>query len=976
MASFFGIDSVARGVAAGLVANQEVVIDHPDVQTRTTSSYSYYRGYYNRSQKESFYTFASGYRIFARPFMAEPGRNLIHVILIHESCFFQEFKDKKNKRKHVSVERKFVISGIEGPDDLLPGISSRLAADFNMPDIPEWREYIYSRLELQGCLRPVRVMQNSDLGWSVSAVELANIEEDVIVEAITSGLQDGSISLPEGDVDAPPLKDFDSLAEYLKEYAPSLARVGKSAKPLHDIDNDPLPAEISTMKRIPFPVQAHGATAIFKGMLAYLKGLIPDRVFFMNCGEMGSGKTQVANTLLHLLYHHFKSLRVLITVPQITIPQWHKEEILKTIPYAKVKVINNWKDTLKFIWRTRGKKPDGLEIVLMGHDRAKLGFEPWFCALWKRIRCSGKKVYAWHCPDCFKPLPDPDDEDSYAWWDVLAEGSPPEGIPPSGIISGNVQVKWKKATAAAAALRKCPHCGAVLRRPARKAGGETHLRPRLEPAWLMKKMLPKNHFDLMVIDEFHLFRGNSGRGMALASLVCICKFVLGLSGTPTTGRASSIYRILERICMNKLIEDGFEYGNLEEFVKRYGRLQDITKLVPADGVHTRRSNERKSTKELPGIAPSIYVRYLMSSVFIDLVDLGIPLVELDESVEFVDLDPEHREAYQAFHQDLERVCKKMVARGKKGAYSKFLPAVLNYAVVPREQEIVFDETEVVTAPGFAEDYISAPERKLLELVQEDIKQGRCAMVYAWYTNKYAIDERIHQVLTKQGIKSAVLKSHTVSSDDRQDWIREQISKGAQVIVTNIGLVEVGLNLIQTPSIYFFQNTYQTEKARQAAKRAHRPTQTKKCKIVYIVPNGTQCVPQFENSVACRAQAMYLEGRLLSEELSRYTDGYNALARDVSKCLAKTEVADKWKELAARDTIRTVTEADFQREQLAAFKRLQEITLSLCEGKISAAEAKTEIENMVKVLGLEDYLALKKRQQKRIAPGQLCLDFGA
>jgi hypothetical protein len=968
MASFYGIDSVVRGVAAGIVSNQEIIVEHPDVTSSVMSSYGYSHG------GESFWAYNKGYRMFTRPFISEPGRNIVHCVLIHERCFVSEYKTDEGY-----AGSKIVLSGLISNEtsDIRAAVMARLSADFNVPNIPEWAHYIYEQLESRECLIPLRSLLNEDIGWLVDGVRI-DIQESDVLDIITDGLREGRIALPEGNIEAPALRSYEVLADYLHEYAPYLAeKVEQSAPPLHDIDGDALPAEIRTMDRIPFPVQAHAATALYKGVLAARKGEMP-KALFLNCGDMGTGKTQIANTLMHLLCSHYGGLRVLVMVPQITIPQWKNEEILKTVSYAKVTVLNNWKDTLSYIQRTMGVKPNGLEVVLIGHDRAKLGYDPWTCALYRRIKGS-KRVYAWHCPDCFNVLMDPREPDFPAHWDVLAYGEPPDDIPSSGILSGYVSVKWRRTAAVMRDMRKCPHCGAILRRPANRANNETRFRPRLEPAWLMKNRLPKGHFDLMVLDEFHLFRGDSGRGAAMASLVCISKFVLGLSGTPTTGRASSIYRILERICMNVLMDDGFEHGSLESFVQRYGRLQEITKVYPDSGVHTRRNRERKTVRELPGIAPAVYVRYLMSSVFIDLEDLGVPLVELDEWVEFVELDTDHRDAYRVFHRNLESACKQLMARGNRGAYSKFLPAVLNYAVHPCEQEVVLgdpEDGEIITAPGFGADYYSAPERRLLELVLDDVAEDRCAIVYCWYTNKYGIDKRVSKVLTDHGVRSVVLKSTTVSPDERQDWIRKQIRDGAQVIVANLSLVEVGLNLVQTPSIYVYQNSYQTEKVRQATKRAHRPHQTKRCKIVYIVPDGTQCVPQFTNSVACRAQAMYLEGRLLADELARYTDGYNELTRDLSKCLASTETAQKWRELAARDTVRTVGEADFERELRVAYKRLCRITLDLCEGKMTVQQAQDEVRKLieVKVLSLDEHRDLKWRERRKVTPGQLCLDI--
>ena len=811
--------------------------------------------------------------------------------------------------------------------------------------------------------------------WPIDAVRVM-AGKDTVVKIICKGLKSGAIQLPEGNIEAPALKEYNSLHEYLKDYAPFLAKkIELIAKPLHDIEKDGFPSEIALMKKIPWPIQAHAATAIFKGIVKVLKKELNLRAFFMNCGDMGTGKTITALTVIHLLYHHLGALRVLLMPPGITIPQWINDEIKPTLPYAKIRVLRNWRDTLRFIQETRDKKPDGLEIVIIGRDRAKLGFDPWTCALWKRI--NGSTDYAWHCPDCFRPLPHPEEPDDYAGWDVLAAGVPLEAR--AGLVKGNVA--WKKDDRLANQLKKCPYCKAVLRRPANKSRGETRLSPRFEPAWLMKRYLKKGHFDLMVVDEFHQFRGDSGRGASFASLACVSKIVLGLSGTPTTGKASSIVRILQRVCMSMLLEDGFQAGDVPSFVRTYGRLQEVTKIFASEGIHTRRGKERKTVKELPGIDPRVYVRYLFNSIFIEKPDLGIPLVEKREDVIFIELDKEHKEAYKDFHNRLDTACRRAVARGQKGAYAKFLPSVLNYAVLPRRYEVVIgqdeEDAEVIVSQDFPDSYISAPERRLLEEVEKEIKQGRRVMVYCTYTNKYGIDQRLHRVFTMHGIPSAVLKA-SIPDEERQGWIQDQVNKGIMVIISNMTLVEVGLNLISLPNMFFYQGNYQTEVVRQAGERGHRFGQMKACSVLHFVPNGTQCVPQFENMIASRAQAMYIEGRLIADELARYTDGFNALTRDVSKCLATSDVAQKWKELAAKDiNIKTISEDKFKVELEKARKELVNLTLRLCGGHITSKEVQEAVRQMVAVqaLSLERYQQLTRRQQKKVVPGQLFLDFG-
>lgn len=87
MASFFGIDSVVRGVAAGIISGQEIVIWHPALENeRVASPYGYYVG-------DHFYSYRNGYRMFTRPFITEPGRKLVHCVVIHERCFASEYME-------------------------------------------------------------------------------------------------------------------------------------------------------------------------------------------------------------------------------------------------------------------------------------------------------------------------------------------------------------------------------------------------------------------------------------------------------------------------------------------------------------------------------------------------------------------------------------------------------------------------------------------------------------------------------------------------------------------------------------------------------------------------------------------------------------------------------------------------------------------------------------------------------------------
>lgn len=143
---------------------------------------------------------------------------------------------------------------------------------------------------------------------------------------------------------------------------------------------------------------------------------------------------------------------------------------------------------------------------------------------------------AWHCPDCMKPLPDPEakesEEDVYAGWRVMVESEYPhyEKDQPRNIngLPAGYQVKWFRRSK----LRKCPHCEAKLWRPALKSRGETKNRPRWFADRILKKVSRAMRCNLGIFDEVHQAKAEgSGRGSAYAQLVKCSKKRLNLTGT-------------------------------------------------------------------------------------------------------------------------------------------------------------------------------------------------------------------------------------------------------------------------------------------------------------------------------------------------------------------------------------------------------------------------------------------------------------
>ena len=123
MASFYGVDSVVRGVAAGLVSThmQAYAFELPD------------RAFYMSLQLNRL---SGNYRILTRPFLKETGRNLVHAMVIHESCVMDALAGQKGAKRGPCGQDSPVVIAQDG--DIVRAVMERLSAEHNLPNIPEW----------------------------------------------------------------------------------------------------------------------------------------------------------------------------------------------------------------------------------------------------------------------------------------------------------------------------------------------------------------------------------------------------------------------------------------------------------------------------------------------------------------------------------------------------------------------------------------------------------------------------------------------------------------------------------------------------------------------------------------------------------------------------------------------------------------------------------------------------------------------
>lgn len=927
-ASYGGIDTGARAITAALIEGRSFTVR------------------FDNNQSQYFEALAGTYRRVDKVVNGP----IVHCSVINKAMIFEE-----------NQELPPVVLAPDG--DIRNAVGRFMAARFTLPK--EWMAKYIDLIPKDG-IEELDVLVNPlNQKWSgLKAVRLSMkyMNEGYILEEINSRLRSGKLLIPPADPNMP-IGKFDpswSMKEYMTNNAPVLAAQLASVRPQHVPGKDRLDPAIAELGRIPFPAQAHMIQALYNTLMNNDK--VQDSVF---CGaDMGCGKSIMGLGVAYLMYKEKlrkggKGISVLLSAPGLTVPKWISQEIYPTVPGAKVRVLANTEDAARYARLVKnGYQPEGIEFVLVGIDRVKLGPEPWPTAVWKRVARS--RYNAWHCPDCGGVLTDPEAEapDTPAYWETLAYGEPPEksggyyelvDLPKNGrkpILKRTVNnlpvgldVTWKRASM----LKVCKDCGAKLRRPALKSRGETKVRPRYFISQILKGL--KKHFDLFIYDEIQKAAAeDSGRGDAFAQMVKTAKKMLFLTGTLVNGKSTSMKEILWRTDPTDLLQEGFNHDTgMVGWAGRYGVLKKVTRVIEEDtGFVVKRKRVQQQPVEEPGIAPQMVARHLLHKVaFMELGDLGLPLVNLVEKPIFVEMDTEHESNYFSFHTRLHEACKTAMRLGAKGAFSKFNPATICYADRPDLGADVAIGGGFISAPKL--DYVHAKERELVNLVKGELGEKRGVIIGLNYTDSYKCHIRIRDVLAAHGIESHILTS-SVPSDKRVDWLAQKEREKAGVIITNLQLVEVGLDLIPWETLVLYQLSEQVNVVRQFARRNWRIGAYRECRVFYMVYNGTNQMAQFLRVMKKRGHAMMTEGRIDRTELSQYClDAQNNMAADVASCLADAGVAEKWTELARKEidrNVRLVDEKDYKAELDKAMRELVQETLRLCgvSGPIPAPQS--------------------------------------
>ncbi len=423
----------------------------------------------------------------------------------------------------------------------------------------------------------------------------------------------------------------------------------------------------------------------------------------------------------------------------------------------------------------------------------------------------------------------------------------------------------------------CAGCGSPLWQ-ADKSG------PARYPLADYVKHRMKGFFDLLVGDEVHEYKGRgAAQGIAAGVLADACGKSLSLSGTLMGGYSSTLFHLLYRFSPE--LRTDFGRSDEHRWIQRYG-FEEHTVGKPdddavEDGRNSRRRKYRKVVRERPGLVPSALFHIIGNTVFLRLSDVASGLPPYDEQILLSSMDSEEdatgysqRSAYNTVYEELRLKLAEALKAGSKRLLATYLQTLLAYPDGCTRGETVFDPRSgdvIVQAPPLSEERLYPKEKALIDLVAAERMEGRKALVYATHTGTRDITERMDDMLTRHGFRVAVMKADAVAPERREAWVADRVKQGIDVMICHPRLVQTGLDLIDFPTLIWYETDYSVYVMRQASRRSWRIGQTRPVKVVFMSYKNTLQADALKLVAKKLQSSLAVEGELPEDGLAAYGD---------------------------------------------------------------------------------------------------------
>ncbi len=646
-----------------------------------------------------------------------------------------------------------------------------------------------------------------------------------------------------------------TIYDYMRAHANLLGeRILQEYPALHQFD-DPVSPRIENLLRRPFPAQTIAIMGLVKRWQEARTGMV--------VAECGTGKTLISLGAVHI-HSGGRPFTALAMVPPHLVEKWAREAFL-TLPGVRVFMIDDL--------RNGGdeNKCHGVNEVRLRPGRiVREGFRTTLSEMRLRKESSSSKS---------------------RWLSLCGRSSL--------FIVGRERAKlgyfWRHAYRVP---RSGPYLGCVVNSDTGKPPIE--FIGRYMPGW----------FDYTICDEIHQLAGDTAQGNALGTLASCTDRIVGLTGTLLGGYADDLFNTLFRLESGRMKEHGYEWGTTgrSSFTQDYGVLETITKVEAADN----RCSKAKTTsmvRRKPGASPLLFGEFLMQlCAFVFLEDISGELPPYGESYVSVSMDPLMMAAYRELEDAIRKALKEH--KGNRSVLSTMLNTLLVYPDHPFglgtlygkefDQELKRNVSFIIAETrDLPEDQLYSKERRLIEEIKKELAEGRRCQLFAVYTQKHDVTARLERILSNEGIRTAVLRA-SVDTSKREAWYARQINEGVQVVISHPKLVETGLDLLDFPTIIFYESGYSLHTLRQASRRSWRIGQRRPVRVKFLCYEGTMQTACLRLMGKKLLVALTMEGKFAGEGLQNIDeddDMLSAMARELVERNGIGETADAvWKAL--------------------------------------------------------------------------------
>jgi hypothetical protein len=610
-------------------------------------------------------------------------------------------------------------------------------------------------------------------------------------------------------------------------------------------------------------------------------------------GEPGIGKTPMGATLALLMQRHAKQgqVSVVMAPPHLT-PKW-KRETRQIAARAGIKhhieIVRRAEDVVPFMQQAEHWPAADLKMLIIPREMAKLteGWET--AAVWKPV---------------YTPLWEPGKRPDHVPADTprlkktLQPTCPHCGTTVMQEKNGELVVATKRYLNKS--KRVCHACRQPLWQDKRsfskpKKGQKYPTKnPRVPLAELLARRYP-GRILLFMPDEVHELKSSrSIQGLAMMQLANSARYMVGLTGTLYGGKASSLYGL--EFTVNDRVRRKYPWGGqgLNAWVKRMGVLERVVEYKPEydeTGAYSGKRTIKHQPGEAPGSSPEMVREIIDHTLFVGLLDSGRNMPDFEEIPVPIPMTNTMQTRYDKSKEVLGAYLMQCMMDGDNTFMGAYLQGMLSWPTaafrdnmfIHNQKMPMLDENgeetfyrkpyKVHTLEAVKDD-ILPKEAWLLETVAAELEAGRNVGIFCRQTGTRDIQPRLERLITEHIplAKPWIMYGSKIPAEKREERLEAELKRGVNVFICNPRLVQTGLDLVDFPTLIFYEVEYSLYVMGQASRRAWRIIQDRACKVYY--PHYTDCMEERAVQLVGMKQAAanLLAGQGTGEGLSAFSGG--------------------------------------------------------------------------------------------------------